>query len=206
MIDLTNKKVWYKHIDGLNFSKFMADAYSLKEYLENKRMLDDADYWLMRYELFVKFADSFTNIAGRPYLYGMLVQADENVLPPNCLYFKKRAAFTHKAVRNGTCIDPTITGGMTLVDMFTDDLWKATNRIPSTRQSALNMIKNVIFSGPCTIVFWRDGTKTIVRCGKDDTFDREKGLAMAIAKYFIGNNNGYFNDVFKKWIPKEETD
>lgn len=37
---------------------------------------------------------------------------------------------------------------------------------------------------------------------KDDTFDPEKGLAMAISKYFF-DNAGYFNDVFKKWIPKK---
>lgn len=34
------------------------------------------------------------------------------------------------------------------------------------------------------------------------TFDPEKGLAMAISKYFF-DNAGYFNDVFKKWIPKK---
>lgn len=205
MIDLINKKIWYPSLVGLSFSKLVSDAYSLEEHLKVKGILDDADHWFMGYEMFVKFADSFENIAGLPYLCGTLVRLNKNV-PPNCLYLKKGATFIHKAVRNNTHIDPTITGGMTLVDMFTDDLWKAANRIPSTRQSALNMIENVIFSGPCTIVFWRDGTKTIVRCGKDDTFDREKGLAMAIAKYFIGNNNGYFNDVFKKWIPEEETD
>lgn len=62
--------------------------------------------------------------------------------------------------------------------------------------------KNVIFNDPATIVFWNDGTKTVVKCGKDDTFDPEKGLAMAISKYFF-DNAGYFNDVFKKWIPKK---
>ena len=46
-------------------------------------------------------------------------------------------------------------------------------------------IKNVIFSGPCTIVLWSDGDKTIVRCGEDDTFDKEKGLAMAISKKML---------------------
>ena len=62
-------------------------------------------------------------------------------------------------------------------------------------------------AGKCTdariaIVFWSDGAKTVVKCGKDDTFDPEKGLAMAISKYFF-DNAGYFNDVFKKWIPKK---
>lgn len=72
----------------------------------------------------------------------------------------------------------------------------------SPYQKAMSKIKNVIFNDPATIVFWNDGAKTVVKCGKDDTFDPEKGLAMAISKYFF-DNAGYFNDVFKKWIPKK---
>lgn len=55
-----------------------------------------------------------------------------------------------------------------------------------SRQKAFHKIKNVIFNDPATIVFWNDGTKTVVKCGKDDAFDPEKGLAMAISKYFFG--------------------
>lgn len=76
--------------------------------------------------------------------------------------------------------------------------------VESGRRSALLEIKNVIFNNPATIVFWADGTKTVVKCGRDDKFDPEKGLAMAISKYFF-DNAGYYNDVFKKWIPKKET-
>lgn len=68
-----------------------------------------------------------------------------------------------------------------------------------------SLIKNVIFSGPCTIVQWLDGDKTIVRCENED-FDKEKGLAMAIVKKFFGTNKNKsnYNDIFKKWIPEEE--
>lgn len=66
-------------------------------------------------------------------------------------------------------------------------------------------IEKVIFSGPCTIVLWNDGDKTIVRC-ENENFDKEKGLAMAIAKKFLGTNTSKSNycDIFKKWITKEE--
>ena len=66
-------------------------------------------------------------------------------------------------------------------------------------------IKDVIFSGPCTIVLWKDGTKTIVRC-ENEFFDREKGLAMAICKKVLGTNKSGSNyyDVFKKWCSEEE--
>lgn len=48
-------------------------------------------------------------------------------------------------------------------------------------------IKDVIFAPPATIVYWSDGSKTVVKCSKKDVFDPEKGLAMAIAKRCGGN-------------------
>lgn len=65
-------------------------------------------------------------------------------------------------------------------------------------------IERVHFSGPCTVVIWKDGSKTIVRCGGNDQFDPEKGLAMAIAKKALGNNGRYY-DIFKKYLPKPAT-
>lgn len=70
------------------------------------------------------------------------------------------------------------------------------------KKTRTNPIKKVIFNGPATIVFWDDGTKTIVKCSKNDSYDREKGLAMAIAKYCLGNN-GKLNSVFKKFLKDE---
>lgn len=64
-----------------------------------------------------------------------------------------------------------------------------------------NEIKNVIFNNPATIVFWEDGTKTVVKCDKDEKFDPEKGLAMAISKRFLGDKGNYYNE-FKKWLPE----
>ena len=63
-------------------------------------------------------------------------------------------------------------------------------------------IKRVIFSDLYTIVIWNDGTKTIVKC-MDEKFDKEKGLAMCIAKKSLGNKGKYY-DVFKKWIKENE--
>ena len=67
-------------------------------------------------------------------------------------------------------------------------------------------IKNVIFNDPATIVFWSDGTKTVVKCGENDIYDPEKGLAMAVAKKYLGTNKSHSNymDEFKKWLPKDE--
>ena len=58
-------------------------------------------------------------------------------------------------------------------------------------------IEKVIFHDPATIVFWKDGTKTVVKAGTDEYFDKEKGLAMAISKKVLGNKGNYYN-TFKK--------
>lgn len=62
-------------------------------------------------------------------------------------------------------------------------------------------IKNVIFNPPATIVFWTDGSKTVVKCNAKDEFDPEKGLAMAIAKRCAGNSDDFYKEI-KKWVEK----
>lgn len=64
-------------------------------------------------------------------------------------------------------------------------------------------ITNVIFNDPATIVFWSDGTKTVVKCCEDDIFDEEKGLAMAVLKKLSGNNSERFHKGLRKWIKPE---
>lgn len=65
-------------------------------------------------------------------------------------------------------------------------------------------IKKVIYNDPATIIFWEDGTKTVVQCQKGDDYDPEKGLVMAIAKKALGNTSRALNDVLHKWEKKEE--
>lgn len=66
-------------------------------------------------------------------------------------------------------------------------------------------IKDVIFNNPATIVFWADGTKTVVKCQEDDIYDEEVGLALCFAKKALGNKSN-FNNVFKKWVPEVQSD
>lgn len=66
-------------------------------------------------------------------------------------------------------------------------------------------IKNVIFNPPATIVFWKDGTKTVVKA-QGETFDPEKGLAMAISRHYLCDicNLTRFDGVFKKYMHQFE--
>ena len=50
-------------------------------------------------------------------------------------------------------------------------------------------VKQVIFSGPKTIVFWLDGTKTIVSCGEGDDNDPYAGFCAAVTKRVFGSTS-----------------
>ena len=69
-------------------------------------------------------------------------------------------------------------------------------------------ISKVIFNNPATIVMWSDGTKTVVKCGENDDFDPEKGIAMACMKKLLGTNKTGSNylDGVKNYISKWEED
>lgn len=101
-------------------------------------------------------------------------------------------------MKNGTKIPVTIDYEVP-INIYRNIL-NSTYGIGSSR---IPEIKNVIFNDPATIVFWEDGTKTVVKCQNGDEFDPEKGLAMAIVKKAYGNKGSYCNKM-KKWLPKEE--
>lgn len=67
----------------------------------------------------------------------------------------------------------------------------------------LPRIKQILYKNPATIIYWSDGSKTVVKCQREDAYDPEKGLAMAILKKMNGNTGHYYKE-FKKWLPKEE--
>lgn len=89
----------------------------------------------------------------------------------------------------------------------TRELYKRmVNELYGNKKENNMKIKNVKFNyditnlAPATIVFWEDGTKTVVK----DTYDPEKGLAMAIAKKALGNKGNYYNE-FRKWLKTTKT-
>lgn len=56
-------------------------------------------------------------------------------------------------------------------------------------------IENVLFHGPATVVFFNDGTKSVVKCQPYEVFDREKGIATACAKRLLGNKFGWYDAI-----------
>lgn len=98
----------------------------------------------------------------------------------------------------------------TFEDMFpmighhptTDGGSPASNAITESYMNILcpYLIEKVIFNNPATIVIWKDKTKTVVKC-HDEPFDREKGLAMCIAKKVLGKN---FHKTFREWCERSD--
>ena len=50
-------------------------------------------------------------------------------------------------------------------------------------------IDHVVFSGRATIVFWEDGTKTVVKCMEGEKFERYAGFAAACMKKMFGSTS-----------------
>lgn len=77
------------------------------------------------------------------------------------------------------------------------------NTAHAKEAAAMNaaVIKDAIFAPPATIVYWSDGSKTVVKCSEKDVFDPEKGLAMAIAKRCGGNKGSYYKEI-QNWVEK----
>lgn len=101
-------------------------------------------------------------------------------------------------------ISTTGTSGITFVDETLgrfdfDREWKL--YVTNLYLTKTTIVK-VIFNDPATIVFWSDGTKTVVKAQDGDEFDKMTGLAMCIAKKALGNKGNYYNE-FRKWIEED---
>ncbi len=50
-------------------------------------------------------------------------------------------------------------------------------------------VKRIIYNNPATIVFWTDGTKTVVKCMKDQPYSEYYGFLCALGKKIYGSNS-----------------
>lgn len=100
-----------------------------------------------------------------------------------------------KSIDNITTYEGTITFG---TDPSDDSARHILMDVFGISDRLIPEISNVIFNDPATIVFWDDGSKTVVKCQDGDVFSKESGLALAIIKKAYGNSGSY-NNIFKKW-------
>lgn len=65
-------------------------------------------------------------------------------------------------------------------------------------------LDHVIFDGPATIVFWSDGSKTIVKCTDGDVYAYDVGIAMATLKKIFGDQYGAYRHDVRNAIKEAE--
>ena len=89
------------------------------------------------------------------------------------------------------------------------DPWSiVTNTSTSTSNTAyvhissvkLPEVKEVIFAPPATIVYWKDGSRTVVKCDENDEYNEEIGFALCFMKKVLQNAGYKYN--FNTYIRK----
>ena len=60
--------------------------------------------------------------------------------------------------------------------------------------------KKILKSGPCTIVFWQDGTKTMVRRADDEVDNDYSAFTAALAIKIFGSNSAVKRTVKNKLV------
>lgn len=62
---------------------------------------------------------------------------------------------------------------------------------------------HIIFNGAATIVFWTDGTKTVVKCKEGAEYNAEEGLRWCIIKKLLGDSPEFWNFI-KGAVPEDK--
>jgi hypothetical protein len=94
---------------------------------------------------------------------------------------------------------------------YQSGLWAALREDADRKKSvrALKLdegdIAKVIYNPPATVIYWKDGTKTVVKCSDHDLdegrLSPETGVVYAIAKKVLGNKGNY-NDVLRRLVKR----
>jgi hypothetical protein len=69
-------------------------------------------------------------------------------------------------------------------------------------QANLGMyITKVLYNDPATVIFWSDGTKTISKVQKGDTYNKELGLTLCVLKKLVGSSQVV--SLLNEWIDEK---
>ena len=129
----------------------------------------------------------------------------------NCLYLGREKGLDVKVIVNDRVIPIIVTNietsSLSYEQTINIKLDEIIEQYSSMESGVSNipfdmMYEKVIFNEPATIVIWKDGSKTVVKCQKNDEYDPEKGLALCFMKKALGNK-GNFNNILKKELPLE---
>lgn len=66
---------------------------------------------------------------------------------------------------------------------------KFAEKLADTKNFYSLNVSKIIFNPPATIVFWEDGTKTVVKCSAEDEFSEYYGFLVALGKKVYESNS-----------------
>ncbi len=81
--------------------------------------------------------------------------------------------------------------------------WGITDRIDSASKAYESIVRalaidHIFYDDIATVVFWKDGTKTIVKCPEGTPYDEYTAFCVAVAKKFYGTNSAVKRVIKKK--------
>lgn len=65
-------------------------------------------------------------------------------------------------------------------------------------KNKIDLIDHVVFNGPTTIIFFKDGTKTVIKCRDEDTLSIPTGFALALLKKILGG--AAYHKLCDEWL------
>lgn len=205
----------------LNIIKNFCDYIYYKYYYPNMKVMKSC------YEMFIKLGYKIPDYHQKRYLnslYGMPIfkdaarTADEilkdlgkelskgvdagmnSILEPKMHLYTKRNIDLKEECHNYLEEDVKMTKIAYGKKVLYDNMFK-----PETFIVNFFDIDRVIFNNPATIVFWKDGTKTVVKANGGDVFNPEVGLMACFTKKALGNKYEYYGK-FNKIINKYNKD
>lgn len=82
---------------------------------------------------------------------------------------------------------------------------KAPEKVSEKKENLIPLVENDIDgvyenrAKRTFIVKWKNGDVTKLTCSKEDRWDTEKALSIAIIKHYLSADTGAFNELFKKY-------
>lgn len=157
--------------------------------------------------------ESFNSRNGMTYVHDKWMKPREMQLQQKRVtmrydqFFKPKPFDIYKDVYSANELSSYISGGIENLRKTLKEAFGELFNLEENNMSRKSLeVKKVIYSGPCTIVIWADDSKTIVRCQDGDTYSKEVGLLMCLAKKVWGTNTSgsNFNDYISKVISEKE--
>lgn len=86
-----------------------------------------------------------------------------------------------------------------LIEGFIDGMTEQASHLENEfYKNQIDLIDHVTFNGPATIIFFKDGTKTVLKCHDEDTYSIPTGFALALLKKILGG--AAYHKLCEEWL------